>query len=1128
MKRLIVAVMLIVGTAFSVLGQEQKAKLTTCPAGWTAGPDADWKIFWNDALTEARQTGKKIFVLSTGSDWCGWCMKLKKDVFEKDEFKDYARKKLVLLYLDSPRKPLPEDQKQHNDAICGTLSFGGGVPCAAVFGVDSRRYGVISGYSKTPAEYIARIDEVLAKEGEMPKSGQPPRIFTEGYADSGRAANEEKVLGEKSQAELKRLAAEVRAKKLAEEKKTCAKRDVGKKVTNNGLKGQWTEPQTGIVWHYEINNGMATILRIKTPSQFDGHVSVPEYIEGNLVTCIRALSPDVVSLKVPEGVGGFGGTGTSVPWMPRLELLSLPASWRDDKSFEILSSTLKTVTINPSNENFTVVGELVCDKKMERVVFCPGGVEEVVLPKDVEDVSGLFRYTGKLRRIRVAPGSCCFEARDGVLYDKDMSTLVRCPNVREKIVIPPSVKAIGARAFCGCKTLSEVRIPDTVTEVDSWAFASCTGLCAVVLSKNLTGISSFMFSRCTSLKSITLPQSIREIGWGAFADCSSLQSVRVNGSEEERCVEGRTVRVNGAAFLQCGNLTSVDLPGSDVQIFREPFEGCSNLTELAFLPRMQGLRTSILKGTRYYRVMSNGAPIVFHSRLMGIKDPVPSLLEIPSGVVEVAGHAFSGNKDLKSVVIPATVTNIGSRAFSSCGQLETVTLLPLVMSVCSDAFSDCPSLKCIVTPTDNTNRLARIEQAIGRKVRVSESGKLTVLPKQEGEKTKLAEAKKERTKHDTEKKVTNGGLTGPLVLKRASANAGEIPDNYNSEEADYSPTSKTSTKCSREKISMARKRLAEEASARRRALTEYTHEGATFRFQRSLDGVEITGFPDRNYNGEVAIPDEIHGIPVVSIGANAFKGREWITHVTLPKGIKSIKANAFAYCRRLTSFVIPDGALDIGEYAFYGCDQLVPTRIFVPPSVKRIGLSAFDSGHYISRSRPILQEHVEVIDGLRWHYVQFAEGAEIVKVEVVKGERGNGRGEVVLSSHIKGKSVLSIGKSAFEGLEEVESITLPKTVERIGERAFYGCKKLKKLNLPDGITLIGKMAFRNCESLLGVKLPRDLLFVEDGLLQHCFALQSVTLGENLMGVGADAFLSCREPSRNHSSGWAEVHWIVCV
>ena len=68
MKRLFAVMALLAGIGLSALGQEQKGKLTTCPLGWTAGPNADWKIFWNDALTEARQSGKKIFALSTGSD----------------------------------------------------------------------------------------------------------------------------------------------------------------------------------------------------------------------------------------------------------------------------------------------------------------------------------------------------------------------------------------------------------------------------------------------------------------------------------------------------------------------------------------------------------------------------------------------------------------------------------------------------------------------------------------------------------------------------------------------------------------------------------------------------------------------------------------------------------------------------------------------------------------------------------------------------------------------------------------------------------------------------------------------------------------------------------------------------
>ena len=1033
MKRLIVVAMLLVGTAFSVLGREQKTKLATCPAGWTAGPNADWKIFWNDALAEAHQTGKKIFVLSTGSDWCGWCMKLKKDVFEKDEFKDYARKKLVLLYLDSPRKPLPEDQKQHNDAICGTLSFGGGVPCAAVFGVDSRRYGVISGYSKTPSEYIARIDEVLAKDGEMPKSGQPPRIFAEGYFA------EAKDRGSKSD---KRGINELAPKKSGKEYKAI----------------------DGIVWYYEANNGMATILRMKTPSQFDGHVSVPEYIEGNLVTCIRALSPDVVSLKVPEGVGCFGGT--SVPWMPRLESLSLPSSWRDDKSFEILSSTLKTVTINPSNENFTVVGGLVCDKEMERVVFCPGGVEEVVLPESIEDVSKLFRYTGKLRNIRVEPGNSCFEAHDGVLYDKGMLTLVRCPNVREKIVIPPSAKVISAQAFCGCKALSEVRIPDTVTEVGSAAFSSCTGLCAVVLSKNLTCISRCMFSDCTGLKLITLPQSIREIGWGAFADCSSLQSVRVDNSEEGGGAEGQTVRVNDAAFLRCGNLTSIDLPGSDVQISSEPFEGCTNLTELAFLPRMQELCTYTLKGTGYYRAMSNGTPIIFHSRLMGIKAPVPSMLEIPSGVEEVAGHAFSGNKDLKSVVIPVTVTNIGSRAFSGCSQLEIVTLLPSAIEISLDAFSGCSSLKSIVTPTDDTNRLTRIERAFGRKMRVLENGKLTVLPKQENEKAKRWYSAKENSTHSR---------------RQASSEP-------SSERVWHDPQTGINWRFSVYKG---------EAS-----LGVHNHSGEV-------------ALIDASYAGDLVIPEVLDGYPVRNVYDSAFVGCTNLTSIHIPRTVKQFRAELSALVsltnvtvdvhnpdyrsrgRFLTSvngkqlfsvcaggvkrIDIPDGVESISWCCLSGAHWL--EDVHIPSTVRDIDATAFIQMRRLTQKHDPEGKGYLVIDGWLIPIAQFRGRKLIVPAGVRHVARVDSFGTV---------------------WPDVYEVELPDGLETIGEEVFSGAN-IKTVEFPKSM--------RRCDGFAKKRFPlgrssgkeralRNVVFNSGNLLFSIpDSVRRVTFAEGVTDVG---------------------------
>ena len=68
----------------------------SCPKGWTLDIDA--------ALKQAKAENKKVLLLFTGSDWCGWCIKLKREVLEKNEFKKFAKKNLVLVYFDFPSK----------------------------------------------------------------------------------------------------------------------------------------------------------------------------------------------------------------------------------------------------------------------------------------------------------------------------------------------------------------------------------------------------------------------------------------------------------------------------------------------------------------------------------------------------------------------------------------------------------------------------------------------------------------------------------------------------------------------------------------------------------------------------------------------------------------------------------------------------------------------------------------------------------------------------------------------------------------------------------------------------------------------------------------------------------------
>jgi len=97
MKKLIIALILVL-SSWSIQAQE----LT-------------WHKDMNKAIEISKKENKPLFLFFTGSDWCGWCIRLQKEVFKTPEFTDWAKKNVVLVELDFPRKSAqPETEKRQN------------------------------------------------------------------------------------------------------------------------------------------------------------------------------------------------------------------------------------------------------------------------------------------------------------------------------------------------------------------------------------------------------------------------------------------------------------------------------------------------------------------------------------------------------------------------------------------------------------------------------------------------------------------------------------------------------------------------------------------------------------------------------------------------------------------------------------------------------------------------------------------------------------------------------------------------------------------------------------------------------------------------------------------------------
>jgi protein disulfide-isomerase len=95
-----------------------------------AAPRTEGELTWYTSLPQAHKLSeaskKPIFAFFTGSDWCGWCKKLQRDVFAKPEFIAWAKQNVILLELDFPRtKQLPPELAQQNNSLQQALGVGG-------------------------------------------------------------------------------------------------------------------------------------------------------------------------------------------------------------------------------------------------------------------------------------------------------------------------------------------------------------------------------------------------------------------------------------------------------------------------------------------------------------------------------------------------------------------------------------------------------------------------------------------------------------------------------------------------------------------------------------------------------------------------------------------------------------------------------------------------------------------------------------------------------------------------------------------------------------------------------------------------------------------------------------------
>jgi thioredoxin-related protein len=126
---------------------------------------AEWTTDFNKAKTEATEKSKYILLNFSGSDWCGPCMKLKKEVLDSEAFLKFAEDKLVLVRADFPRNKknrLSPQQTKQNEALAEKYNNEGKFPLTVLIDATGKVVKTWDGYSPSSMS-IANLEMEIGK-----------------------------------------------------------------------------------------------------------------------------------------------------------------------------------------------------------------------------------------------------------------------------------------------------------------------------------------------------------------------------------------------------------------------------------------------------------------------------------------------------------------------------------------------------------------------------------------------------------------------------------------------------------------------------------------------------------------------------------------------------------------------------------------------------------------------------------------------------------------------------------------------------------------------------------------------------------------------------------------------------
>lgn len=268
------------------------------------------------------------------------------------------------------------------------------------------------------------------------------------------------------------------------------------------------------------------------------------------------------------------------------------------------------------------------------------------IPASVTNIEFLALGGLDLTTINVDENNPNYRSIDGMLFTKDSSLMIQCPQKKTgAIAIPQNTKSINHYAFYNCQLLTNISLPDGLTSI---------------------GLRTFEF--CKRLYSVTIPASVTYLGTDLFGGCSSLNNLTLEEGNTQYYMDGIVIySADGDTLISYHkSADSVYLPNT-----LRVVAGFSGNSDIKYVNIPGGVTTIEDEAFAYSSL---------------------ERIDCPNFMTAIGSFAFRSCETLTHVNMPNTLESLGNVCFFKCSNLTSIDIPNGLLTIPENAFMYCSAL----------------------------------------------------------------------------------------------------------------------------------------------------------------------------------------------------------------------------------------------------------------------------------------------------------------------------------------------------------------------------------------------------------------------------------------------------